>query len=336
MSRVFHCGFENNGTGEWTTVSGATVVSSPVRTGTYAIECIGGNEYALYSHGTSYQEWYGGFGFRWTHGAPGAGTQFFMIIDSGGTPQLSLAMHWASGHIHLHRGNDAADLLVTATLPCKERVWHYLEFYVKIADSGGRFVLKVDGVTHIDFTGDTRAGTADCNAFRYGASGTLNNAGVDCWFDDIVLNSVDGTAPQTYPGRVGIQMLKPNGAGSYTQCAPLSDANYQMVDEVQADGDTTYVYDDTVDQKDTYAHEALTATAGTVGAVRWNGRARVVSSTGNYAMLLRQGATDFQGVDRALTTSYARAWACRSNDPTDSAAWTIAKVNSIEIGFAVR
>jgi len=52
----------------------------------------------------------------------------------------------------------------------------YVEFYYKIADTGGRFVLKADGVTIFDITGDTKPGSETViNKIRIGHSSSFGS-----------------------------------------------------------------------------------------------------------------------------------------------------------------
>lgn len=191
----------------------------------------------------------------------------------------------------------------TATETASLSTWYCVEVYFKHDNVAGRIVVKIDGNTVIDYTGDTKIAseTGFDNVYWFYGGGATAFA----YLDDIAANDVTGGADDSWVGPGRITKITPNGNGATTEWTG-SDAddtdNYLMVDEYPSDGDTTYVYE-------------------------------LASATGDldqYTM-----TDDYDGTDRAVT----RIWAeCRARKTSAAAATlkigfdTGASVNTDDVG----
>lgn len=224
--------------------------------------------------------------------------------------------------------------VATAAYPFALNTWYYFEVGVTVADAGGTCVVKINGTTVINYTGDTRnAGTTgmyDTFSLHFGGS---NTAAI---FDDLYICDGTGPAPyNTFLNEVRIYPLSPNAAGASTQFTPSAGANYTTVDELPYSS-TDYVSSGTVGNRDTYALSDLPATVGTIYAVQNNVIAKKTDAS-NIAIkpAMVSGGTVYYGAATNLGGSDATLSDLRTADPATTAAWTATGVNSLEAGFEV-
>jgi hypothetical protein len=192
----------------------------------------------------------------------------------------------------------------TSTETHAEDTWYCVEVWLKLAAApNGRFVLKIDGNTLCDFTGDTDPsayGTID-NLYWVQAGGSTPVMRID----DIALNDTAGGVDDSWIGGGRIIKITPDGNGAASEWTG-SDGNavdnYLLVDEYPMDSDTTYVYED-------------------------------ASETGD---LDQYTLSDYDGTDRTITRIYAE---CRGRKTSaDAAALKIgfdtgASVNTDDVGI---
>lgn len=251
--------------------------------------------------------------------------------DSGATQHLHV--RWAnSTTLALYRG---ATQIATATVNEPLDGWRYVEMSGTLADSGGRCIVKVDGATVIDFTGDTRNGGTSTlidavivgkMTSAGGASGFL----IDDWY---ICNGLGSAPYNTFLGPVQVLMPPPSAAGSSAQMTPSSGANYAAVDE-QPYSATDYVQG-TSGQRDLYA--VTDVASGTILAAQVVGVAKASDASAvSVKGLIKSGSTTDAGPTTALGASDITV---RGNilttDPNTGAAWTLAGFNAIEAGFEV-
>jgi hypothetical protein len=79
--------------------------------------------------------------------------------DANTTAHVVIGLN-GSGQVTATRGVSGT-LLATGSTVLAASAWHWIEIKATIADAGGICIVKVDGLTEINFTGDTKnAGTA--------------------------------------------------------------------------------------------------------------------------------------------------------------------------------
>jgi hypothetical protein len=214
--------------------------------------------------------------------------------------------------------------------------WTCIELWLSVVNgAGGRAVVKQDGVTIIDFTGDTQAtALTNVRSFLVGATGTTFRG----YWDDLAINDNAGAMNNSWIGRGGIYPIFPDLAATYTDLhASVGDA-WDCINEVPP-SDTDYVYDDTIGQKSTYRMTDLTPTTGTIDAINVIMRAKLdAAGVGSIARLIRSNAVDSQGADVPLDTSARTITEIIETDPgaAPGTLWTIARVNALEAGAVVR
>lgn len=282
---------------------------------------------------TPKSEVYAGFAFYQTGSNSNLASDRICFL-SGGT-NIQLSIRWVNATtLGAYRGST---LLASGASPEPIAFWVYIEVYFKVHASAGRAVVKVNGATIIDFTGNTdNQSTGVVDAVRFVG---LPDSNTTMYADDFyLLDSVDATATQGAPfnnflGDVRVYTLSPSGAGTDTQMTPSSGANYTCVDEKPYSA-ADYVQG-SAGQRDTYATEDL-AGAGAVLAVQAVAIAKKTDAGALSAKTaIRSGGAVYAGTATALGTSDAALTTIHGTNPATSAAWTVSGVNAAEVGAEV-
>jgi hypothetical protein len=202
--------------------------------------------------------------------------------------------------------------------------WHHIQVYIKVADSGGRIVTKIDGVTDIDYTGDTKQGADTAvqvlEFYCYYPGG--GNARY-FYIDDLAVGTGD------WLGDLRLEAIVPNGDDSaqFTGSDEDSVDNYALVDEVPA-GDADYVYAETDAYKDVYTLSDWDGTDKVpVGAVSWvRGKKE---GTGAHEALI--------GIDDGVEETYAKVLGASFdyhyhvfNDPPSGGDWDESVIDGLK------
>lgn len=221
--------------------------------------------------------------------------------------------------------------LVGTGITVAENVWYLFEVYLKVADSGGRFVVKVDGVTLLDYTGDTKPST-------YTTVGILG-LGNSCYVDDIALNDTTGATDNSWCGDGHVIALFPNGDGDVTQLTTSSGtSHYQMVDEVPSDADVTYVESSVAGERDLYQIQNTGLSGVNINRVWVEATVRdTVAASGTIALGIKvAGDSERYSPNANLQNTYTRIIGSGyTTNPLTSSAWTIADIDSLQIGTKV-
>jgi len=260
MARIFLDGFESGGLDQFTSSSGATVVSSSGLSmdGNYCL-LLGADGKASINLSSSITELYLAFAYRPTGLSYYTNTVFSIWSVSTNLMQLKI--------------NDDGDFYAVAnglsglSYPgfCTINQTYFFEVYYKLDNVSGRVVVKSNGVSLFDSSGDTNPGAyTGFNIVMFGKD-TAPWATGNAYYDNIILDSAN------WIGKTYIQGLAVTGVGTTTQLTPSTGSNYTCVDEIPA-SDTDYVYSNTVDQLDTYTLADLTGTIGTIKAVQVQSR----------------------------------------------------------------
>ena len=340
MSRIWMSGLEAGHLDVFDSLeSTPTVTNAQARTGVYSLYFSTSAKGVLSALPASIAEIYGRFAVRVDTYHSGART-LLTFFDSGGDEQISLVILGGAGLLQALRGTLSGGTILGegGVLPLSR--WHCVEIYVKVDNAAGVVQVKIDGTQVINFAGDTQnTGNANVRSFGLGACQPLS-AGLETYIDDIAFNDVAGGVNDSWIGRGGISAIFPTGAGASTDLdlfPNTGEANWEDVDEVPPDDDTSYVFDELVDDHDSYAASDL-ANAGTVSAVQWLARARSdFAGAPEIARILRIGGVDYQGADIAIDVGYDYHTEILDQDPdAGPGAWTKAAIDGMELGVKIR
>ena len=142
--------------------------------------------------------------------------QFFDITTS----QVEVSIN-ALRQIQLSRNGT---ILQTSINSLSNNAWYRLECQAQINSSSGFFEVKVDGVSWVSFSGNTRTSANNyCNQIGIGMSRASDDgsSAATIWIDDLVVYNTSGSAPTGYLGDKRIIMRAPNGPGDVTDFTPL-------------------------------------------------------------------------------------------------------------------
>ncbi len=168
------------------------------------------------------------------------------------------------------------------------------------------------------------------------ASGTINIAEPT---GDVVTSNATATQPDWNsilpPQDSGIETLRPNAAGTYSQGDPIGDSpNYLCVDEVTPDEDTTYIRTwGSATELDTYNIADHSEGVGDITSVTVYIRSRVTSGTHDIETAIRTYGTNyFGGLTSTSSTSYINISANWATNPYTDSAWTWDEIDALEAG----
>jgi hypothetical protein len=133
----------------------------------------------------------------------------------------------------------------------------------------------------------------------------------------------------------GTETLRPNAAGTYTQCDPIGDtANYLCVDEAIPDDDTTYVRTTLgATELDTYNIPDHSEGSGAINSVKVYIRSDCSSAAGHQAQtVIRTNGTDYFGTWETLVADWAYYSTTYTTNPYTTNAWTWDEIDAMEIG----
>lgn len=261
------------------------------------------------------------------------GGTIFNLEDTG-TVQIILSEN-SNGELEIYRGWYTT-LLETSVQTISQGVWYYIELKATIDNSAGAYEVRVNGETWLQDSGvDTQT---SANAYMdylsiYCAGNFKNHR-----FDDIYVLDTNGTENNDFLGDVRVETIRPAGAGNETDWTPSTGANWENVDDVHPDDDSTYNYVGSgagFPQNDLYTLDNLTTTLGEIYAVQINSYTRKddAGSVG-LANILRTGGTTYSGIGiESMGDTYDFQSDIVEKNPDTSSQWTVAEINSLETGI---
>lgn len=258
-------------------------------------------------------------------------------IPRGNGTILSLAgqasLHKVGVNYVMHLGASTGNP-VLGTIPNVLGGWSYIEIGYLTHPTAGRCILRLNGATVSDFTGNTRAsGTLNAiSSITYQGPDTTDRS-----FDDIYIVDGEGS-PNNFLGDCKVVALYPNGNGNSSQGTGSdgdSTDNYLLVDEPLPS--TTDYVDLSIGEKDTYAYSNHGLSTGIVGGVQLRS---VLSKTDVGAVrtrsVARLGGTEAYGSDfYPPFGSYVYIQTTWTTRPTGGA-WTLADLDNAEFGLEGR
>jgi hypothetical protein len=272
-------------------------------------------------------------GFRYYTNNSG-GLQIFDFMSPNG--QVNIRIDQSSGRLRILRGTGT--VLATGAAVITTGVWYYIEVYLLIHDTTGKYEMKVNGVTDValatsqDTRNDAGANGDKIDRVQMSTDGNQRN-------DDVYVNDVSGSVNVGYWGDVRVRGRVGNAAGSVTgltRGGTDSGSNFGQTDEIPPNDATDYVFAADTTSYDLYGM-ADTSGLASVKAAKLSLRAQKSdASAASIAPMIKSGATENQGADQALSTSWAYHRKYYNVDPTDSNAWTPAKIDGLQIGVKSR
>ncbi|HOW77921.1 MAG TPA: hypothetical protein PK406_00585 [Verrucomicrobiota bacterium] len=313
------CGLES-GSGASFASFGHAVSSTKARSGTYSMYSSNGLQTTIITWTTAVAEIYAQLCFY----ATGNGN-LFQLMDSAGVADANaqLTVEAAVDALRLWRGNKATEL--DTALPLTLNAWHCVEIHAVIDNSTGAATVVVDGVTQLDYSGDTQA-TANANTKSIRVLGTAG------YVDDIIVNDTTGSYNTSWPNEAGIYPITVTGDGTHGDWDASTGTPETCLEEIPAN-DADYISTGVDDEQHTFAMSD-TAEVGSVLAVKWYARAKKTEAGDAFLLRLLTSAApnDYVGSNIGLSTSFVEYNEIIEECPWTSAAWTTDDVDAMELG----
>jgi hypothetical protein len=232
-------------------------------------------------------------------------------------------------------------ILATATDPLNAGQWYEIEIYFKEANApDGRFVVNIDGVNVISYSGDTQPAAASTFDNLFFVNGSVS---AQClYLDDLALNdtsNADGLNDNSWCGDGVVVKVYPDGNGTTNDWFNNTGdhvANWSYVDEFPKDDDTTYVYHDGAisGHQDQYSLSHYSFSGKTILRTYPEARCRKTSAAAHTVKLgtLAAGGADVMSPARNLTIgAYTRIVGTDAKvNPVDGNPWEEADIDALE------
>ena len=232
--------------------------------------------------------------------------------------------------------------VVSGIVPIATGSWYMIEVYVKIDDAAGVLSLKVEGIADGTYNGDTKPG-ADAHfdnlQFFSGVAGVGSNVSV--YIDDIGLNDTAGGVDDSWLGDGRIIVIKPDGDTATLELTPSAAvAHNTLVDDIPADGDSTYVEGSVDDEEDIYDLAACGLVDVIITRIWTEARARDTGASGKSVALITKasGGAEVSGGDVVLSSAYNTKVLGTEElvNPVDAGAWEVADIDALQGGPRTR
>jgi hypothetical protein len=205
--------------------------------------------------------------------------------------------------------------------------WYFLEIKVTVSDTVGEVTFRLNESQVLNLTSkDTKIGT---DYIRYVSFCPFYLNG-NIWHDDFYIDS------SQFHGDCEVKTFYPDADGNSSDFTRSTGANdYECVDEVISNGDTDYIYSDTLNHKSLFG--ITTGVLGTVKGIQVNNNVRIdQAGTRKITPLIRSNSTNYSGTETDNISAnyifYTEVW---ETDPDDSNAWTQTKLEAAEFGLEI-
>jgi len=154
------------------------------------------------------------------------------------------------------QANRSGTVLGTSTNTISPNTWYYVELGVTIGSSGS-YQIRVNGATWVSGSGNTQqSSNASANTVGLGSSFSPSSGG-NLYYGDFYAADGTGSINNGFLGDCRVEVIFPNANGDVNQWTPNTGTNWGAVSQTNADGDSTFVSDATVGDRDYYKFGAL-------------------------------------------------------------------------------
>lgn len=274
--------------------------------------------------------WTIGVAINWTRTA--YPVEFIRLLD-GTTRQISLVIS-ATGTLYIDKNGTN----IAASTNTWVNGWNYVEFQAVFNGSSGSITVRVNGGSWLTYSGNiSQSGNNQANAIGFGDNFTLNFSRGNLLLDDLYICDGQGSHNTTFLGDITVDALTPNANGYYTNWTAVgSTFAYNCVNENPTDGDTTYILDNNVGDRESFTFTGPTNTILTVYGLQVVADMKK-SGSGNRSIgvFTRISSTNYDNSGIAINTSYAMYTQIIELNPNTTAAWISTDIASLEAGIKV-
>ncbi len=276
-----------------------------------------------------------GFHFYTVDLSQGENDKIVDIIGTGTITDSQVSLETSTeGALEILAGNAVVG---RSTDILQNNTWYHIEmqYYISNSIPANSFVVKVDGYPWITLAAGTDTqfyGVASAVLIKW--DGPTNTPR---YIDDIYFVSLTGNAPNSSLSSSFVQTLFPTGDGSTINFVGSDGnqvANYQQVDDVVPDEDTTY-NQITSDGRDRYNFQTLSGVITAVHGVALTSRARSNQTSptrgwSNFAFV--SGVNYDQPSGNITGLSYSYFHSILGRNPDTGGEWTEDSVNDAQFG----
>jgi hypothetical protein len=215
--------------------------------------------------------------------------------------------------------------------PAVIAAWTYVELGITFG-SPGTFTIRLNGALAASGSISSSASISLVTIYETVSSGLE--------IDDYYICDGSGTTNNTFLGNQKVVTYMPSAAGRVTQFTPEGEsANYECVDEIPSDGDTTYVQSQTPGNVDCYDLALIsgqTAPTGAIAGVKVTSVARI-DNAGSRTLEsgIGNGTSESYGNAVGLSGSYVSYPSFFAENPFTSAPFAPGDLASLQAAIQV-
>lgn len=276
-------------------------------------------------YGPSWLQW----GFHFKASAPPSSTQLlFGVYTSGAVLSLDMRID-NTGRIVFYVAGAALGSPVGVFNIC-DGAWHWIELQVQGRTGQAFWDLYVDAI----HCGSIQGGLQGSFLTGYYAFNSIPS--ITMTIDDLVCWDSTGSSFNGFPlGPRLITTLRPTSDG-VCNFATLSagTTHFNLINEVNPDGDTSYVEDGTSGHQDLLNFPGLGYIPTDISCAVVNAYMKTgVIGTINNQMVCKSGATTAASASATTASTYITQQQGFGADPNTSAAWTLAGLTAAQFGY---
>lgn len=310
--------------GLWASSSG-DLVTTPVRTGTHSYHLSGNTDGRRVFGGPLVTAGVAAAFFLGALPASDNTTNCFTFADAGNIPQVTIAIDttgilsaWRGGpgvgdHYNTKLGDTGAPVLTA-------NAWNHVEAKVKIHGSTGTVEVRVNGATVLALSGQNTGSAGETSQVRFDVNGAFT---LGYYLDDLVAWDTSGSLNNDFVGDVKVFTDLPNADTADVDWTPLTGSDrYAMIDEVPADGDTSYDESTTAGDKMGVTFPALdAAVAQVLGVILVTKTKKTDAGACTLQVSIDSGGSQDAGAANPITTAYTYRFDVFETDPDTAAPW---------------
>ncbi len=262
----------------------------------------------------------------------GADYRILSFYD-GAQEGMNIRLDYATGEMSIWRYNTRLD--TTVGLNIQVDTWYYVELQVTCDSVAGAYEVRVGTNAVLSGSGvNTQAGG---NAYHDRVKLYPASVGEFDW-DDIYVCDSTGSDNNDFLGNCKVTAIFPDGDDTANWATSTPSANHwENVDENEADEDTSYVEEDTVNVTDLYDYGALPAGDASLFGIQINTECRETDANSfDIKLPVDSNGTQSDGAGLTIgTTDWVTKTRLVETDPDTGNLWTLSAVNAAKFGIKV-